>query len=818
MHTKRQVLEHLRADDLRAALDAIGLTVDDRRVRRQAIDALVRARKATLGEILTHLSKDSLKRLCRDLGLDDGARAKAELIERISSSTPSTGPTDATENLEQTSAPQAQARVTNYIDSLISRVEGERLREEIAREVNSLRNRKAFGLVFERHLPEKVRLDTHPVRPGVTVEHRSNPETGSWTVRTIDGGEASLQRIGPKGDSETKNASVQDLVVLREFGRPIFPGLASHGRVNNGKNKPWHSVIEAENYHALETVLYTHEGRVDCVYIDPPYNTGAKDWKYNNNFVDIKDAFRHSKWLSFMEKRLRLTRRLLKPDGVLICTIDEHEVHHLGLLLEQIFPDADIQTVTIVINPKGVTRPGSVRFSRVEEYAFFCFFGSASVSGMGDDLLTNDVSEDDPKTKVGERPRWKGLLRSGTNARRQDRRNMFFPVLIDTDSGAVVGTGDPLLDDDPDLPLEPRGVAEAWPVRSDGSWGNWGVGHSTLRRLIEGGFVSAGAFDVERKTWPIKYLSEDLRNQLDAGVLETVARDEATNVVDVRYTQEASRRLKSVWHRSRHDAGTWGSDLLKRLLGPTRVFDFPKSLYGTLDCLAAVTRENPEAVIVDFFAGSGTTLHATCLLNSSDGGKRQCIIVTNNEVGVEDAKALSSAGYGPGDPEWEARGIYHLVTKPRCEAIIKGSRQDGEPLAGHYVDGRPLSDGFDENVEFLRLEYLDRDAVSLDRAFEAIAPLLWLKAGGTGARVDSVALPWAIPSEAAYGVLFDTQHWADFVDAVRVRTDSLIRVYIVTNSTSVFQHVALELPGEVKATMLYEDYLSNFTINGGVRP
>jgi adenine-specific DNA-methyltransferase len=107
---------------------------------------------------------------------------------------------------------------------------------------------------------------------------------------------------------------------------------------------PWHTLIEADNYHALQLLDYLYAGQVDCIYIDPPYNTGARDWKYNNDYVDGNDGWRHSKWLAFMEKRLKLAKRLLKPDtGVLIVTIDEHEVHHLGMLLEREFPEASAE-------------------------------------------------------------------------------------------------------------------------------------------------------------------------------------------------------------------------------------------------------------------------------------------------------------------------------------------------------------------------------------------------------------------------------------------------------------------------------------------
>ena len=139
----------------------------------------------------------------------------------------------------------------------------------------------------------------------------------------------------------------------------------------------WHTLIEADNYHALQLLEYLYAGKVDCIYIDPPYNTGAKDWKYNNDYVDGNDAYRHSKWLSFMQRRLQLAKKLLNPaDSVLIVTIDEKEYLHLGCLLEELFPSAQIQMVTDVINPGGTNRENE--FSRVEEYIFICRFGDCS--------------------------------------------------------------------------------------------------------------------------------------------------------------------------------------------------------------------------------------------------------------------------------------------------------------------------------------------------------------------------------------------------------------------------------------------------------
>ena len=132
--------------------------------------------------------------------------------------------------------------------------------------------------------------------------------------------------------------------------------------------QPTHILIEGDNYHALSVLNYTHQKSIDVIYIDPPYNTGARDWKYNNDFVDNKDAYRHSKWLSMMGKRLSLSKNLLKKDGVLVIAIDDNEVHRLRLLVEEIFPGYETTSVTVVQNPRGnITN----NFARTHEYALF---------------------------------------------------------------------------------------------------------------------------------------------------------------------------------------------------------------------------------------------------------------------------------------------------------------------------------------------------------------------------------------------------------------------------------------------------------------
>lgn len=696
------------------------------------------------------------------------------------------------------------------IDDLLTQVPIQGLRQKLEAALTDMRRRHRFGLVFEEHVPETTALLRFPVVVGATVQRKSDAGDKLYVVESAT--TRGRITLAPEAGGPLEPATVDEVIVVKRFGDSIFPALTSSGRIECGPTeKPHHAVINGENLHALQLFVYLYPGMVDCIYIDPPYNTGSRDWKYNNHYVDNKDSWRHSKWLAFMERRLKLAKQLLKPSGVLIVTIDEHEVHHLGMLLERTFDEAYRQMVTIVINPKGVTQG---RFSRVDEYAFFCFFGGATTLGRGDDLLTPgaDDEEDDGADGNGRKPRWKGLLRSGTNARRADRKKMFFPILIDTERHAVVGAGEPLpFEKEPNLKKKIEGLTTVWPIRKDGSLGNWGVGPTTLRQLIANGYVALGEYDSKRKTWAISYLSKEPQEQILSGVLEIVKHDKVRNVVDVRYTETATRRMKTVWHRSRHDAGVGGTDVLRNLLGG-RAFSFPKSVYAVEDCLNAVLRDRPDALIMDFFAGSGTTLHATALLNAKDNGRRRCILVTNNEVEAETATKLNRRGIYRGDAEFEKNGIFEMVTRPRCEAVVTGKRPDGTPAPGMHLDGRPFSQGFPENIEFFSLDYLDPDDVDLGNQFKAILPSLWLAAGGIGKSNMRSEADFLMPADSRYAVLFQESSFRKLRKAIESRPD-ITHVWIVTDSEDAFAEMRSALPSKLRTSMLYRDYLRNFKIN-----
>ena len=696
------------------------------------------------------------------------------------------------------------------IDDLIAQITDKQLRQRLEAALSDMKRRQRFGLVFEEHIPETTTLLHFPVQVGASVQKRSDKDDKQlYQVKTVTS--KGRAKIEPEGGGAEETFATTELMVVKRFGDPIFPALTSVGSIKRGPvEKPHHAVINSENFHALQLFVYLYEGHVDCIYIDPPYNTGARDWKYNNRYVDNNDVWRHSKWLSFIEKRLKLAKRLLKPDGVLIVTIDEHEVNHLGMLLERTFPDAYRQLVTIVINPKGVTQG---RFSRVDEYAYFCFAGKSTAMGVSDDLLTPGADEEEePEEGEQRRPRWKGLLRSGTNARRLDRKKMFFPVLIDRKREAIVGAGDPLpFEEEPDFKKKVKGKIAVWPVRKDGSLGNWGVGPTTLRQLIAKGYVALGKYDEKRNTWAIRYLSKESQEQIQSGVLTILIVDDVRNVVDVVYSATSTRRIKTVWHRSRHDAGVGGTDVLRDLLGG-RPFSFPKSVYAVYDCLGAVLRDRKDALIMDFFAGSGTTLHATAMLNADDGGARRSILVTNNEVEAEVVAQLHKQRVFRGSPEYEERGIFEMVTRPRCVAVVSGLGRDRKLLKGSHLDGRPYSDGFEENVEFFRMDYLDPDDVDLGTQFGAIFPSLWLSAGGVGARPKPRDKDMLVPPGATYAVLFREEKFRNFLKAIKDRPE-LTHVWLVTDSEDAFAEMRAAIDPNLVTSMLYRDYLRTFRIN-----
>jgi adenine-specific DNA-methyltransferase len=693
------------------------------------------------------------------------------------------------------------------LEDLIKDIADPSLRNQIAGEVAKLKTRKTFGLVFEQHSPEVVQLPGLAVRPGTRVAKRGDKAAGFFVVRAAANGKK-VSIVPERGGAE-EIAAKDALVVVKRFGEPMYPALVPVDRVTRAPGKPYHTLINAENFHALQLLLYCYEGKVDVIYIDPPYNTGARDWKYNNDYVDNNDQYRHSKWLSMMKRRLELAKRLLKPStGTLIVTIDEHEVNHLGNLLEDVFPESARQMVTIIINQKGVAQG---RLARVEEYAFFVFMRDAVIQSHHDDLLSPDRSN----SKRFQTPRWEWLLRGGNNSRREDRPGLFYPILINPKTRRITGVGEVLpLDKKPDLRAASDGTV-AWPIRGDGSFGNYQVKPASLKELLKQGFVRLGGFDKKRLTWTVQYLNRGTRSRIDNGEIRIVRRDPVTGAVEIEYSSEEAKRrnIKTVWHRGTHDSGIYGSSILRSMVGGNVNFAFPKSLYAVRDALGSVVRHNPDALILDFFAGSGTTCHATALLNADDQGSRKCILVTNNEVEDKLSKQLVKAGICPGDREFEQHGIAESVTWPRCKAAITGRRTDGTELQGEYLTGQPFSAGFDENIAYFRLEFLDPAEIKRGETYQAVLPILWMMAGASGdLEVSKGSGKFHFPKGCPFCVLLQEDHFKEFAAKLAERPE-ITHVFLVTDSVEAFYEMAGHFGNRKRCVQLYKSYLDNFRIN-----
>lgn len=692
------------------------------------------------------------------------------------------------------------------IHDLINQIGDARLRERLAAEWKAASTGKKFGLVFEDHLPELLPLPKARPRRGDLVCRRQGELKDVWQVKRVKDGVATC--VKPQDEThpsdptrateETASFAVDEVMVVRAFGEPIFPSLVPVDAVANGPaDAPWHTLIEADNYHALQLLDYLYAGKVDCIYIDPPYNTGARDWKYNNDYVDGSDAWRHSKWLSMMQRRLLLARQLLNPaDSALIVTIDEKEYLRLGLLLEQTFPEARVQMISSVINPKGTARANE--FSRIDEYIFFVTLGDAQLTRWSRDMLTErDYSED-------EDVRWRGLARTGRKGLRPHNPGSWYPIYVKNDGSGIHSVGDtvPLGNNDP--AESPRGTIA----------------------VMSHGAVRIGRVDLSRNSVPIYYLSFNQLQRIEAGDIKIIGRAADGSLQTAYADGSRSTAPKTVWNMTSHDAGSHGTNIIRALL-PGRRFPFPKSLYAVEDALRFFVANKPEAVILDFFAGSGTTAHAVMRLNRQDGGQRRCISVTNNEVAADEQKSLAERGLQPGDDEWGKWGICRYITFQRIKAAITGKTPEGGPIKGDYkfTDEFPMAGGFAANLACFKLDFLDKDRVTLKRAFCEILPLLWLKAGAVGprpelARGEPEPVVFA-PASSNFVVLLEESRLARLMKALKDRT-GLSHVFIVTDSDESFRAMAVEVREAVAAAnpglqvvQLYRDYLVNFMINHG---
>lgn len=683
------------------------------------------------------------------------------------------------------------------IDQYIERIPNTELQEQIREEVARLTKKKRFGLVYESHLPDNVLMPEVTIRRGTKVALRGNTPNDVYEVQDIEKDNAVCRNLA---SLEDKTFLLDDLVAVAQRGDVIYPYLKPMDSVENAPDSDlWHTLIEADNYHALQTLTYLYPGMVDCIYIDPPYNKpDSHDWKYNCDYVDGTDAYRHSKWLSMMEARLKIAKKLLNPNGsVLLVTIDELEYNHLGCLLEQMFPEAQIQMVTTVISGKGVSRTG--QFSRVEEYIYTVTLGKMPVLLLEKTML---LDSERINSKSANAIDFLGFRRRNKGNFRTSRPNQFYPVVVNNNTGQIEYIGDVVT---PEINREDVAIKDGctgiWPLDPFGNEKIWSLVPDSARKLLSKGCLKVDNWNKETKTGSVKYLAAGMVDEIEKGIILVDKRDLYGNIVSGHYAnvEDDTARPRKVWVDSTHNASTYGTLLLKKIIGEKR-FDFPKSLYAVHDTIRFFVANKPNALILDFFAGSGTTLHAVNLLNKEDGGHRRCIMVTNNEIGEPKEKELRPQGIRPGDEEWEKWGIARYVNWPRTKCSILGEDVNGKPIVGDYITSQTETKLTDR--KFTQINFLTAEATKKQK--KALVTLI-NKQKDVKLPTMSDDVPFLMSEDDSYNasILFDTNEaeaWMEALDG----NSHITHFYIVAEKDADFKRIKAEVSevmGQIEETI-----------------
>lgn len=668
---------------------------------------------------------------------------------------------------------------------LLERIDDPRLRADIAAHVSLLRRSRRFGLVFDRHLPEAARLPKMKPRAGDRVARRDEADATTWRVLGFTDRTRNTARLQPltwaghqwAPDGEPLELPATDVVVVRDHGEPIHPGLQPYDLIQAGEpGTPTHIALEGENLHALQLLKATHgpaagdgrHGLVDLIYIDPPYNTGNKSWIYNDRYVDAQDQSKSSKWLSFMERRLRAAKPLLRETGVIIVAIGDDEHHRLRMLMDQIFGTDNF--ISDVVWQGG--RKNDSRFvSNGADYMLIYAKDIGALAARGirwrenkrglalaqataADIWNSSASHQEANQ------RWKAWTRAQKKSGELTDSIARFDQLDQT--GAPINTYGNV----------------TWP---GGGGHDYEILHPTtgkpVKKSVRGWLLAKGKMDAEIAAGRIWFGVDESTIPRSISRLEDLESEVAPSVFQ-QDRKAAAARLRDVHGDSR--------------------FPNPKDHRVLARWINLAAPD--DAVVLDFFGGSGSTMEAVLRLNAEDGGTRQCILVTNNELAHKDAAALRKAGHHPGDELFEAKGVFRHVAHPRIKTVVTGIREDGSVYD---------QTGLAANVAFYSLTQLDPGQVRRGREFTAIAPILWMQAGGVGPVIDREADDFTLTD--TYGVLFDTGHRRAFTQAVHERQPGT--AFIVTDSSATFRDVAASLPASVQSVQLYESYLSNFEVN-----
>lgn len=380
---------------------------------------------------------------------------------------------------------------------------------------------------------------------------------------------------------EDKQEAVEQRL-LKEL--PVLKEVLSRAIISDNPSAPNHLIIEGDNLEALTTLAYTHEGKIDVIYIDPPYNTGNKDFVYNDEIIDKDDIYRHSKWLSFMNKRLRIAKQLLSDKGVIFISIDDNEQAQLKLLCDEIFNENKIIGQIVWFKKRKGSFLSNKLVSLTEYILAYSNNGNTELFGG---LPSN--SESQPIIK-----------------RTNSQKELIFPANI-------VKT------------KLPNGVY------SKGTYGNG----TSASELMEDAVVENGLFTSELKIKaPFVWGQDFLNNEISNGT-EIIINTNNFQVRVIRHNNTSIKALPSfIDGREEGATNEDAYELLKAIFNVDSPFQYSKPVNLVKKLILSNSYFNKDITILDFFAGSGTTLQATMQLNAEDGGHRKCILVTNNENNI----------------------------------------------------------------------------------------------------------------------------------------------------------------------------------------
>ena len=535
---------------------------------------------------------------------------------------------------------------------------------------------------------------------------------------------------------------------------PVFTEDAGK-EITTSAGGVYNFLLEGDNLHSLRLLEKTHRGRIDVIYIDPPYNTGSKDFVYDDAYVDDNDGYKHSKWLSFMNQRLLSARNLLKNDGVLVISIGYQEVNNLMLLCQEIVSDRQVACVTI--QTSGGKPNGG--FTYVHEYIIFVTPNDFQPRKMS---FTGGIS----------RSPFEGLTLSTFD--KTTRPNQAYPIFIDRETMNIVGVGKSLTErvnegtysgELADFPFDfdeaPEGTAALWPISSKGAECVWRLIPERLKNDWKKGYlkVSKNKSKVNPNEYSVQYLPEGVISKIKSGELEVVGQEPGAPTLVFGENKTVGGEIPTIWTEKDFHT-TKGTAAIKEIFGDKR-FSYPKPLELIVEILRAVTKT--DSIVLDFFAGSGTTGQACLELNKQDSGNRRFIVCTNNE----------------GD-------ICNSVTYPRLQTIFSGVR----------IDGSTYSDGIPANLKYYRTDFVSRDEEYLsDALLEHIAEMVQLE---HGVRIDGQRYIMVMSDEEADAL---EKNWSDYTDVQAMYISK--NVLFTSSQVSLFKDTA---------QFIIPDYYFNFEL------